>query len=367
MEAADFASVPESERDAAIMRRVLALALGGWGRVHPNPLVGAAVLRDDVVVGSGWHAEFGEQHAERMALEAAGPAARGATLYTALEPCTHHGKQPPCVDAIIAAGIAKVVVALRDPNPVAQGGVDQLRQAGIAVVVGLEAEAAARQNFRFLREFTPTSRPFVAIKLAVSMDGMVADSTGGSRWLSSDLARTWVHWLRAGFGGVAVGGETAIRDDARLTVRGAVTPRIPPTRVIFDRGGRLSPAHGIFAEAPDVPLIMMVASAIPLEHRQTLEHAGARVMAADDLPTALGMLVRAGVDSLLVEGGGRLAGALLHGGLVDRIYQIQSPLWLGKGVPAWNGLGEITIDQAPRWHVVERQVLGDDTLIVMEQ
>ncbi len=348
------------------MRRVLALALGGWGRVHPNPLVGAAVLRDGVLVGKGWHAEYGGLHAERMALDAAGAAAAGATLYCTLEPCTHQGKQPPCVETIIAAGVAKVVVALRDPNPIAQGGIERLRQAGITVVVGVGAEAAARQNFRFLREFTSSPYPFVAIKLAVSMDGMVADGEGDSHWLSGDLARAWVHWLRAGFGGVAVGGATAIRDEARLTVRGTVVPRIPPTRVIFDRQGRLTPSHGIFAEGLNVPLIMMVGSHTSAEHRRALEHAKASVMVADDLPTALATLARAGIDSLVVEGGGRLAGALLHADLVDRIYQIQSPLWLGQGVPAWNGLGAIAIDQAPRWRVVERQALGDDTLIVME-
>jgi diaminohydroxyphosphoribosylaminopyrimidine deaminase/5-amino-6-(5-phosphoribosylamino)uracil reductase len=324
-------------------------------------------VRDNRLVGSGWHAEFGGLHAERVALDEAGAAAKGATLYCTLEPCAHTGKQPPCVDAIVAAGISRVVVAMRDPNPVAQGGLDRLKQAGIAVEHGVLAAQAAQQNFRFLHAHRNPARPFVAVKLAVSMDGMVADAAGESRWVSGAPAREWVHWLRAGFGGVAVGGATAVRDNVRLTVRGVLQPAIAPARVLFDRGGRVTPAHGIFADAAGVPLLMVTGSQYPPERRRELERAGAQVVVADELGAALEAIAAAGIDALLVEGGGRLAGALLRDGLVDRIYQVQSPVWLGRGLAAWSGLGTPSIDTAPRWHVIERLALGDDTILVMER
>ena len=352
--------------DRAMMQRALDLAMRGWGQVHPNPLVGAVVARGREVIGEGWHAEFGGLHAERVALDAAGSAARGATLYATLEPCVHTGKQPPCVDAIVAAGIARVVVAIADPNPLAGGGVARLRAAGVVVDEGLLATEAARQNFRFLHRFGPSPRPFVAIKLAVSMDGMVADASGASRWVSGPEARTWVHTLRAGFGGVAVGGRTAVQDDVRLTVRGALQPRVPPVRIVFDREGEMTSAHGIFAAVRVAPVVLVVGSRVPTERRTDLERAGAQVVVADDLAIALAALAGIGVDALLVEGGGRLAGALLRERLVDRIYQVQCPVWLGQGVPAWDRLGDVAIATAPRWQVIERQSLGSDSLIVME-
>lgn len=348
------------------MRRAVALAERGWGRVHPNPLVGALVVHEGVTLGEGWHAALGERHAERVALDAAGAATRGATLYCTLEPCNHTGRQPPCVDAILAARIARAVIGIADPNPVARGGADRLRQAGVDVEMGVLADVVTRQNFRFLHGFSGASRPYIAIKLAVSMDGRVADAAGASRWVSGPAARAWVHWLRAGFGGVAVGGTTALRDDVRLTVRASLQPDSPPVRVVFDHRGRITPAHGIFADAGSVPVMMVIGSAVPLERRHALEGTGARVIIADHLPPALEALATAGVDSLLVEGGGRLAGALLRAGLVDRVYQVQAPVWLGEGVPAWGGLGDGGIDAARRWHTVERRALGDDTLLVLE-
>lgn len=348
------------------MHRALALAERGWGRVHPNPLVGAVVAHGGEVIGEGWHAEFGGLHAERVALDSAGPAAKGATLYTTLEPCGHTGKQPPCVDAIVEAGIARVVVAIADPNPLARGGIARLRQSGLVVDEGVLATEAARQNFRFLHRFSQSPRPFVAIKLAVSMDGMVADASGASRWISGPEARAWVHWLRAGFGGVAVGGKTAVQDDVRLTVRAALQPRQPPVRVVFDRDGGMTPAHGIFAEVRNIPVVLIIGSQVTAERRTGLQRAGAQVIVADHLDVALAAVAAAGVDSLLVEGGGRLAGALLREGLGNRIYQVQCPVWLGRGVPAWDALGPTSIATARRWQVIERQSLGCDTLIVME-
>jgi diaminohydroxyphosphoribosylaminopyrimidine deaminase/5-amino-6-(5-phosphoribosylamino)uracil reductase len=349
--------------EADAMRRAIALADRGWGKVHPNPMVGAVVLRDRKIIGEGWHAEFGGVHAERAALLAAGQETRGATLVTTLEPCTHHGKQPPCVDAIIASGVVRVVIAIRDPNPEAGGGMDRLRAAGVKVVLGVEEVAARRQNIRFLRRFWPEERPFVAVKLAVTMDGMIADHRGNSQWISGPEAREWVHHERAGYAAIAVGAETATMDDARLTVRGTAVPRMPPARVIFDRSGKFPNDHGIFADAATVPVYVVHQPATPpsISPRE-----GVTLIAAETLPTALAELGRRGVDAILVEGGGRLAGQLLRQELVDRIYQLQSPVWLGRGRPAWAELGERTLAEAIRWQTVERRPLGDDTLLVLE-
>lgn len=349
------------------MTRALTLAERGWGLVHPNPMVGAVVVRDGAIVGEGWHRAWGEAHAEVEALRAAGDAARGATLVVTLEPCSHHGKQPPCVDAILAAGIARVVVAQADPNPVAAGGADRLRAAGVPVEIGVGEVEARRLNFRFLEGFRERARPFVAIKLAVSLDGCAAAADGTSQWLSGPEARDWVHWLRAGFDAIGIGATTLVADDARLTVRGEVTPRVAPRRVLFDRSGRTPASHGIFASVADVPVDVVVGPTVTPEGREALAAVGATVHVADGLDVSLRTLREAGIASLLVEGGGRLAGALLAAGLVDRIHQIQVPLWLGAGRPAWPGLAVTTLAEAPRWRVVERRNLGGDTLLVLER
>ena len=338
--------------DQRLMSRANHLAKRGWGRTYPNPLVGAIVARNGEIVGSGAHEEFGGPHAEAVALADAGDSARGATLYVTLEPCTHSGKQPPCTSAIIAAGIARTVIAVRDPDPIAAGGMEQLRRGGVDVEIGPLGPAAARRNFRFLHRFQGHRRPFVAIKLAVSMDGRIADASGKSRWISNEASRAWAHWLRAGFGALAVGGDTAVADGARLTVRGAIQPRIAPLRIVFDRSGRVLPHHPIFQDAGSTPLAIIVGSAVSPAHRDAISDAGAQVLVADALPVALAELHERGVDSVLVEGGGRLAGALLNEGLVDRVYQIQSPVWLGDAASAWQGLGMPDLESAKRWRVV---------------
>jgi diaminohydroxyphosphoribosylaminopyrimidine deaminase/5-amino-6-(5-phosphoribosylamino)uracil reductase len=365
-----LASVSDSsaQADQRFMAHANDLALGGWGRTYPNPLVGAVVVRNGIEVGVGFHADFGAAHAEGVALEAAGAGAHGATLYVTLEPCTHQGKQPPCVDAILAAGVSRVVVATLDPNPAAAGGVAFLRRRGVAVDVGTLAGPVARNNVRFLRRFTAPARPFVAVKLAVSMDGMIADAHGHSRWVSSEAARDWVQWLRAGFGAIAVGAASAIADDARLTVRGDVVPRTAPARVVFDRSGAMAATHPMFADAAP-PVLVVVGTAAATASRDALRNTQAEIVVADDLPAALGSLGERGIDSMLVEGGGRLAGALLRAGLVDRIYQVQCPLWLGAGTSAWAGLGSPTIESAERWQVVDVATLGDagDVMIELER
>lgn len=354
--------------EIAAMRRAMELAWRGWGRVSPNPLVGAVVLAGGSVAGEGWHAEYGEAHAEPVALAAAGERARGATLIVTLEPCAHTGKQPPCTEAIIGAGVRRVVAAVPDPHPAAAGGAAQLRAAGLEVETGLLGCEAARQNAVFLHHIRDTSRPYVALKLATTLDGRIADATGQSRWISGPEARDYVQWLRAGFDAIGVGGRTARRDDSALTVRGPVTPRVPPRRVVFDPRVELDPSQRIVTTAREVPTILVAAPGIGGARRAPLEAAGVAMLEAGDLRGALAALRADGVRSLLVEGGGRLAGSLLAAGVVDRFYWLQSPLWLGDGaVPAVAGLFGVPLDRADRWHVVERRTFGEDTLLVVDR
>jgi diaminohydroxyphosphoribosylaminopyrimidine deaminase / 5-amino-6-(5-phosphoribosylamino)uracil reductase len=355
--------------ERAAMTLALELAWRGWGRVHPNPLVGAVLLSSNGdVVGEGWHAEFGQRHAEPIAIEAAGERARGATLVVTLEPCNHYGKQPPCADAVVAAGVRRVLAALPDPNPEAGGGAAKLAGHGLEVRIGLEQEAAEAQNAIFLHRFRKSERPFVALKLATSLDGRIADAAGQSRWISGESARAYVHWLRAGFDAIGVGGRTARADDPSLTVRGAVVPRIPPRRVVFDPAADLSTELTLIRTASETETIVVASPEAPAANLRRLALAGTVVHRAGSLDEALALLRREGIGSLLVEGGGRLAGALLAHNLVDRYYWVQSPLWLGeRGVPATAGLPSTSIAGVERWKVVERRALGDDTLLVLDR
>ena len=351
------------------MARALELAWRGWGRVHPNPLVGAVVLAaDGRPVAEGWHAEYGGPHAEAAALAAAGGDARGATVVCTLEPCDHQGKQPPCTGALLAAGVRRVVAALPDPDPAAAGGGAHLRAAGVDVQLGLAGDQAAAQNAAFLHRHHDPSRPFIALKLATTIDGRIADANGHSRWLSGEPAREFVHWLRAGFDAVGVGGVTARSDDPMLTVRGPVEPRIPPRRVVFAADGDVPATLRLVRTARDLPTVAVVSPAVPLHRLAHLEKAGVALVAAATPVAALGELRAMGIGSLLIEGGGRLAGALLASGLVDRYYWIQTPLWLGVGaIPAVAGLPTTALAEAQRWRVTDRRALGEDTLLVLDR
>jgi diaminohydroxyphosphoribosylaminopyrimidine deaminase / 5-amino-6-(5-phosphoribosylamino)uracil reductase len=355
-----------TEQDA--MTRALELAWRGWGRVQPNPLVGAVVLADGEIVGEGWHAEFGERHAEPVALAAAGKRARGATMVCTLEPCNHQGQQPPCTEALLAAGVRRVVAAIADPNPVAAGGAARLRAAGVDVELGLLADEAAVQNAIFLHTERDRSRPYVALKLATTIDGRIADANGHSRWLSAQPARDFVQWLRAGFDAIGVGGVTARADDPSLTVRGPLVPRVAPRRIVFAADGDVPPSLRLVRTARETPTMVVASALAKPERLAPLEAAGVRLLRARALVEALRALREDGVTSLLVEGGGRLAGALLAEGLVDRYYWVQTPLWLGvSAVPAVAGLPTTSLDQAARWRVTDRRALGDDTLLVLDR
>ncbi|HWA40458.1 MAG TPA: bifunctional diaminohydroxyphosphoribosylaminopyrimidine deaminase/5-amino-6-(5-phosphoribosylamino)uracil reductase RibD, partial [Gemmatimonadales bacterium] len=327
-----------TEKEA--LHRALGLALRGWGRVSPNPLVGCVLLQGEVVVGEGWHAEYGQAHAERMALAAAGERARGATAVVTLEPCAHQGKQPPCADALIAAGVKRVVIAAPDPNPEARGGAAKLRAAGIEVAIGpMEAEAR-RINAPFYHRFADAERPWIALKLATSVDGMIAPRERARVQLSGPEAEAWVHEFRAGFDAIAVGGTTAIVDDPQLTVRGAVVPRVPPRRVVF-AGDRVLPPH----------LKLLTDGGPP-----TL------VLRGHDLAGTLKRLRQEeGIGSMLVEGGAELAAALVAARVVDQYYWIRTPRELGgPGIPAHPWFGAGTLNVPGGWRVIGHKSLGVD-------
>lgn len=335
--------------------------------MYPNPMVGALVLADDGrVVGTGYHGEFGGPHAEVVALAAAGEQARGSTLVVTLEPCAHTGKQPACVDRIIESGVRRVVIATPDPNRIAAGGAGRLEAAGVAVELGCERQAAERLNGAYLKHAARSARPFVAVKLATSLDHRIADAAGHSRWISGEEARDWVHWYRAGFQAIAVGGRTALVDDPMLTVRGALEPRVPPARVIF-LGGRRLPMDAMLVKTADTVPTIVVSNQLTTIEVSACADRGIDVIAAAGLDTALEELAGRGIGSIVVEGGGRLVGALLAAGLVDRFALILSPVWLGdSGLPATRGFDVPSLLQAERWTAVERKSLGEDTLLVFD-
>src|SRR5437763_13434922 len=271
--------------DGVFMRRALALAEGGWGRTAPNPMVGAVVVRDGVVVGEGWHGEFGGRHAEVEALRAAGELARGATMYVTLEPCDHHGKTPPCTEALLAAGVRRVVAACEDPSPVARGGAHRLREAGVEVTLGVEEEAARELNAPFFHALS-SDRPFVRLKLALSLDGALADHTRQPGWLTGEPARHEVHRLRADADAIAVGIGTVLADDPELTVRHAPVPRVAPTRVVFDTSARLPRTSRLAGTARDIPVVVVCWAPEPA-HAAAPEHLGVTLIHAATTRDAL--------------------------------------------------------------------------------
>jgi diaminohydroxyphosphoribosylaminopyrimidine deaminase / 5-amino-6-(5-phosphoribosylamino)uracil reductase len=349
--------------DGAWMRRALALAERGWGQTAPNPMVGAVVVRDGLVVAEGWHAHYGGPHAEVEALRAAGDRARGATLYVSLEPCNHFGKTPPCTDAILAAGIRRVVAASSDPSPVARGGADRLRDAGVEVTLGVEEAAARELNAPFFHALS-SDRPFVQLKLALSLDGALADHSRQPGWLTGELARREVHRLRAGVDAVAVGIGTVLADDPELTVRHATPPRVPPMRVVFDTSARLPRASKLAHTATQLPVTVVCWAPEPA-HAAALEHIGVTLLHAATSRDALVALRERGVRSLLVEGGAALASAFLQEALVDRLVIFRAPLVLGSG--ALNAFGSVPptrVGDAPRWRLLRSQRFEDDEMSV---
>lgn len=350
--------------DVGAMHRALELAERGRSTVAPNPMVGCVVVARGETVGEGWHHRAGGPHAEVTALREAGDRAFGATVYVTLEPCSHTGRTPPCVDALIGAGVARVVIACPDPNPVAAGGADALRRAGVAVDVGLLRDEAARQNSVFMHGVR-TRRPFVWLKSAVSLDGRVAAADGSSKWLTSEAARRHAHGLRAQTDAMLVGSGTVLADDPRLNVRldGHAGPQ--PLRVVLD--GRVrTPAWARVFDDRGSSLVLTAPGATA----QPLHDAGiavAEVATGDDgrldPQAVLNHLWQRGVRSVLVEGGPTVATSFLASGCVDTLVLYVAPLLLGdKGLP-FVVAGPATLDDADRFTLDRVERVGDDAVL----
>ncbi len=327
------------------MRRALLLAERGWGMVHPNPMVGAVLVKDGVVVAEGWHEEYGGAHAETRAIANAGDSAAGSTLYVTLEPCAHHGKTPPCAAAVIAAGITRVVFAAHDPNGTAAGGHAVLADAGVDVTPGVLASEAQSLNAIFTHVHTQTT-PYVALKLALSLDGRIAEGAGIETAITGAEAAAAVHRLRAGFDAILVGIGTVLADDPMLTARGSISPRVPPARVVADSSLQLPLSSNLVRTAADAPVIVVTAQNADDRRARALHDAGVTVLRVPettrpggrmDVHGILAALWEQDIHSVLCEGGGRLAGSLLVEDVVNRLTLFYGPLVLGPGgIPAFD-------------------------------
>jgi diaminohydroxyphosphoribosylaminopyrimidine deaminase/5-amino-6-(5-phosphoribosylamino)uracil reductase len=366
--------------DHAHLARAIELAERGRGRTTPNPLVGAVVVRDGDVLGEGYHAAYGEAHAERAALSACGAAdTRGATLYVSLEPCCHHGKTPPCTDAVLEAGITRVVVASDDPTEKAAGrGLGILRDEGVEVVVA-DGELAGRARLlnQPFRKHARTGRPFVRFKSAMTLDGKVATHTGDSKWISGETSRRLGHVWRAECDAVVVGIGTALADDPLLTARLDPTAAAPdavtrqPRRVVFDSEARLPLDSQLVRGAREVPLTVVVSRAAPRTATDALEAAGAEIMVATGqneparVRSAVAQLGAAGITSILLEGGPKLAGAFLDAEEVDELRLFLAPVILGGSAARdpLEGAGVERIAEATRALTLECERMAEDILV----
>ena len=369
-------SLMSKAADQRFMQLALTLGRRGQGRTWPNPAVGAVVVKDGVIVGRGWTQPGGRPHAEPEALRRAGEAARGATLYVTLEPCSHYGKSPPCVDAVMAAGIARVVSAIEDPNPeVAGQGHAKLRAAGITVDVGLGAAEAARDHaghFRRVRD----KRPHVILKLAVSSDDKIGAAGHKPVAITGEAARTRVHLLRAQCDAILVGIGTVLADDPSLTCRLPGMEWRSPVRVVLDRALRIPGTSRLVHSARETPLWIMTSDLSEAPAAVKLGAAGAQVIrvaattnpAGLDLSAVLHALSEKGITRLMIEGGAKVASSFVAAGLVDEIWLLRGPDAVGAdGVPALDALPLASITQSPAFRVRASESLNKDTLTVYER
>ena len=357
------------------MQTALALASRTLGQVWPNPAVGCVIVKEGHVVGRGWTRRGGRPHAETEALAVAGDLAKGATLYASLEPCNHFGKTPPCAEAIIAAGLARVVVAVGDPDPrVNGGGLARLRQAGIEVSVGVRAEEAAELNAGFFLRCMK-NRPLFTLKMATSLDGRIATRTGQSKWITGKLARRVVHRMRSSHDAVLVGSQTALADDPDLGCRLPGMSNRSPVRIIVDRRLRLTVASRLVMTAAHMPTWVVTQPDADADTRAELARHGVTLLLLEprmparldpqDIAQALG---ERGLTRVLIEGGGRLAASFLTAGLIDRLAWFHAPRILGAdAVPAAAALGEDALDRAPTFQRYDVAPLGDDVLEMLRR
>lgn len=362
-----------TQLDRLHLARTIELSEQGRGRVSPNPLVGAVVAREGKVLGEGFHGEFGGPHAEVEALTSCGEAdLSGATLYVSLEPCAHHGKTPPCTEAILSAGISRVVVACEDPSSKASGlGLAILRDEGVEVVV-VDGELATRARLlnQPFRKHAKTGRPHVLFKAAMTLDGKVATPTGDSKWISNEDSRTRAHYWRAESDAVAVGIGTALTDNPELTARVEGVYR-QPRRIVFDSEARLPLASKLVQAAPEISLTVVVSRAAQTAATVALETAGAEVIVATGgneqakITSALEQLGEQGITSILLEGGPHLAGAFLDAGEVDELRLFLAPLLIGGRTARslLEGEGTEAIADASKAVSLEVEHVASDLLI----
>ncbi|GAB6907010.1 fused diaminohydroxyphosphoribosylaminopyrimidine deaminase;5-amino-6-(5-phosphoribosylamino) uracil reductase [Desulfosarcina cetonica] len=357
--------------DHDYMQLALELAEKGRGWTSPNPMVGAVVVRDGKIVGRGYHQRVGGPHAEVNAIDDAGDRARGATIYVTLEPCNHFGRTPPCTHKIIAAGIRRVVVAMKDPNPDVQGGGNAyLKSHGIEVITGIGETAARTLNEGFVTWVT-TGKPFVIVKCAATMDGRIATRTGDSRWVTGPAARAWVHRLRHAVDGIMVGVETVRKDDPSLTTRLEGEPGSDPTRIILDTHLSMPVTAKMLRQESGAPTWVVCGPEAAADRRAALEAAGARIVVASlkdgriDLAALMLQLGRMAVTRLLIEGGGTVIGGALAAGVVDKVCFFYAPKILGgdDGVPICRGKGPESMRQSLPVHDVTVSQFEGDILV----
>lgn len=355
------------EDDRAHMRAALALARRGLGATWPNPSVGCVIVRDGVVVGRGRTGAGGRPHAETEALAVAGAAARGATVYVTLEPCSHHGRTPPCAEALVAAGVARVVAACEDPDSrVAGRGFQRLREAGIAVDVGTGADEAWDLNLGFFLRVLH-GRPMVTVKLATTLDGRIATHSGRSRWITGPVARAWGHGLRANHDAIMVGIGTALADDPELTCRLPGLENRSPIRIIVDSRLRL-PLTARLLTGGGPPVWVVCREGCDRSRASVLASLGVEVITAPadpagmpDLPRVLAALAERGLTRVLVEGGARLTASFLRTGNADRLEWFRAPsIAGGDGLPAAFPFGVDSVEGMPRFQRVGIRRAGDD-------
>jgi diaminohydroxyphosphoribosylaminopyrimidine deaminase/5-amino-6-(5-phosphoribosylamino)uracil reductase len=353
-----------------MMRAALALARRSLGRTWPNPAVGCVIVKDGRVVARGRTQDGGRPHAEVDALDKAGDAARGATVYVTLEPCSHFGKSPPCADALVRAGVARVVSAMEDPNPSVNGqGHARLREAGIAVEVGDGAGEAAEINAGFLLRIS-AGRPLFNLKLASSLDGRIATASGESKWITGEVARADGHRLRAIHDAILVGAGTVAADDPELTCRLPGLGAYSPVRIVLDSKAGLAETSKLAKTARQVPVWLLCTSAAEVGRREVLRKTGVEIIevaaAGDgrvDVAAAAQALGQRGLTRVLVEGGGQIAAAFLKAGLIDRITSYRAGVVLGAdGRSAVGELGFNRLDFAPRFRLVSARRLQGDTV-----
>ena len=332
------------------MHVALQLARRNLGQTWPNPAVGAAIVKNEQIIGQGFTARGGRPHAETEAITQVGENAKGASLYVTLEPCAHHGQTPPCAEAIIKAGITKVISACRDPNPLVSGkGIALLKQAGIEVVEGVGEREAQEINRGFF-SIIEKKRPFISLKIATSLDGKMATATGQSKWITGEKARSFSHLLRSQYDAIATGIGTILADDPQLTCRLPGLENKSPVRVVFDRNGRLPKNSQLAKTAKDVPVWIIPSPLL-----------------GEELAPAINHLTEKGITRLLVEAGPTLSTAFLQSGLVDRIYWFRAPIVIGNDGLAAAGNGfSAELAKLARWQSVERIFLQPDTLEILE-